>query len=265
MANNFSNDGRERALVGERHKFKSPNLSPKNDGEASGENNPGSGVTADDKDDTSPPPALASSTEKALNDIIEGTTAYREYIRLGGMPESNAQWTSQLATNHAEETRRAKSPPGTPPRSHELEEEGALLRATQAMAPPLRIPLDLRLTEEELRLRETRTVLERLSNVVADIVEDENLNAAVDLIKDKLDEDEASEQKDSENQSSSSEKDEASEDTLIDMTENVNEEGLFRPNFNAEHSFLKELEERSKFGLLDTLEDTHVAFRTILE
>jgi hypothetical protein len=76
-----------------------------------------------------------------------------------------------------------------------LEEEGPLLRATQTVAPPPRIPLDLRLTEEEFRLRETRTVLERLSNVVADIVEDENLNAAVDLIKDKLDEDEASEQK----------------------------------------------------------------------
>jgi hypothetical protein len=91
MASNFSNDGRERVLVSDRHKFKSPNLSPKNDREASGENNSGSGVTTDDEEYTSPPPALASSTEKVLNDIIEGTTAYREYIRSGGMPESNAQ------------------------------------------------------------------------------------------------------------------------------------------------------------------------------
>jgi hypothetical protein len=150
-----------------------------------------------------------------------------------------------------------------------LEEESALLRATQAIAPPPRIPLDFRLTEEELRLRDTRKTLERLTNVVADLVEDETMNSAVDLVANKLKEDEimlaaANKQKDGDNQSSSSEKDEASEDTLIDMTENVNEEGLFRLNFNAEQNFLKELEERSKFGLLDTLEDTHVAFRTLL-
>ncbi len=143
------------------------------------------------------------------------------------------------------------------------------MRATQAIAPPPRIPLDFRLTEEELRLRDTRKTLERLTNVVADLVEDETMNSAVDLVANKLKEDEimlaaANKQKDGDNQSSSSEKDEASEDTLIDMTENVNEEGLFRLNFNAEQNFLKELEERSKFGLLDTLEDTHVAFRTLL-
>ncbi len=120
------------------------------------------------------------------------------------------------------------------------------------MAPPLCIPLDLRLTEEELRLRETRKVLENLSNVVTNILDDEDMNAAVDLIKDKLDEDEASEQEDGEDQSSSSEDDEALEDTFIGMTE-------------EDENFLKELEERFKLGLLDTLEDTHVAFRTLLD
>jgi hypothetical protein len=78
------------------------------------------------------------------------------------------------------------------------------------------------------------------------------MNAAIDLIKDKLDEDEASDQKDSEDQSSSSEDDEASEDTFIGMTE-------------EDKKFLKKMEERSKLGLLDTLEDTHVAFRTLLD
>ena len=78
--------------------------------------------------DSSPPPALVCSTEKALKDIMEVSTALRESIRSGGIPE-NAQWTSHLAKNLAEGTRRAKSPPGTP-QSHELEEEEALLRAT---------------------------------------------------------------------------------------------------------------------------------------
>ncbi len=116
------------------------------------------------------------------------------------------------------------------------------------MAPPLRVPLDLRLTEEELCRREIESTLERLT----DLTEDENMNAAIDLIKDKLDEDEASEQKDSEDQSSSSEDDEASEDTFIGMSK-------------EDENFLKELEERSKLCLLDTLEDTHVAFRTLLD
>ncbi len=48
------------------------------------------------------------------------------------------------------------------------------------------------------------------------------------------------------------------------MTGNENEEEVFRPNFDAEQKFLNELEERSKLGLLDTLEDTNVAFRTLL-
>jgi hypothetical protein len=156
-----------------------------------------------------------------------------------------------LAKNLDEETRRTKSPPRTP-LFQELDDERTLLRATQSMAPPLCIPLDLRLTEEELRLRETRKVLENLSNVVTNILDDEDMNAAVDLIKDKLDEDEASEQEDGEDQSSSSEDDEALEDTFIGMTE-------------EDENFLKELEERFKLGLLDTLEDTHVAFRTLLD
>jgi hypothetical protein len=77
-------DGREWAFVSERHKFKSPNSPPKFDGEASGGNNPGSGVTTDDEDASSPPPALVCSTEKALNDIIEVPTAPRESIRSRG-------------------------------------------------------------------------------------------------------------------------------------------------------------------------------------
>jgi hypothetical protein len=56
----------------------------------------------------------------------------------------------------------------------------------------------------------------------------------------------------------------ASEQQHIDMTENENEEEVFRPNFDGEQNFLNELEERSKLGLLDTLEDTYVTFRTIL-
>ncbi len=90
MASNFSNDRRELVLVSERHRFKSPNSSPKFDGEASVGNNPGSGVTTDDEDDTSPPPALASSAEEIMDEIIEVSTALRESIRSGGIPE-NAQ------------------------------------------------------------------------------------------------------------------------------------------------------------------------------
>jgi hypothetical protein len=178
------------------------------------------------------------------------STSPRESIRSGGIPE-NAQWTFHLAKNLDEETRRTKSSPGTP-LFQELDDERTLLRATQAKAPPLRIPLDLRLTEEELCRREIAGTLERLSNVATDLTEDENMNATIDLIKDKLDEDEASNQKDSEDQSSSSEDDETSEDAFIGMTE-------------QDEQFLKELEERSKLGLFDTLEDTHVAFRTLLD
>jgi hypothetical protein len=156
-----------------------------------------------------------------------------------------------LAKNLDEKTRRTKSPPGTP-LFQELDDERTLLRATQAKAPPLRVPLDLRTTEEELCRREIESTLERLSNVATVLVEDVGINAVVDLVKDNLDEDEASEQKDGEDQSSSSEDDESSENAPIGMTE-------------QDENFLKELEERSKLGLLDTLEDTHVAFRTLLD
>jgi hypothetical protein len=54
-----------------------------------------------------------------------------------------------------------------------------------------------------------------------------------------------------------------SEQQLIDMTENANEE-VFRPNLDAEQNFLNELEERHKLGLLDTLDDTNVAFCILL-
>jgi hypothetical protein len=70
------------------------------------------------------------------------------------------------------------------------------------------------------------------------------------------------------NQSSSSEKDEAPSsptEQVIDVTDDVNEEELFHPNFDAEHNFLNELEERSKLGLFGNLEDTYVAFRTLLD
>jgi hypothetical protein len=56
----------------------------------------------------------------------------------------------------------------------------------------------------------------------------------------------------------------SSKEQVIDMTDNVNEEKSVRPNFDEEINFLHELEERHKLGLLDTLEDTYVAFRTIL-
>ncbi len=58
-----------------------------------------------------------------------------------------------------------KSSSGTP-QSRELEDEAALLRVAQANAPPSRIPLDLRMTEEELRLRAARRALELTSNSV---------------------------------------------------------------------------------------------------
>ena len=79
----------------------------------------------------------------------------------------------------AEGTRRTKSPPGTP-QSHEVEEERARLNATQSSAPPPRVPLDLRLTEEELRIRESRKALGRLTNLVSSVVNDESLKGTVD-------------------------------------------------------------------------------------
>ena len=137
-----------------------------------------------------------------MKNIVEVSTSFRESIRSGGIPE-NAQWTSHFARNLTEGTRRSKSPPGTP-QSHELDDERTLLRATQAKAPPLRVPLDLRLTEEELSRREAviadiesteieiESTLERLSNVGAVLAEILGTNAALDLIQNNIDEDEAS-------------------------------------------------------------------------
>ncbi len=212
-----------------------------------------------------------------LSEIIEVSTAFREVIRSGGSPEDNSQWTSHLAKNLADGQRREKSPIGTP-QSHQLEK-----RTAQGIAPPLRIPLDLRLTDEKLRLRAMRENLEKLSNVVANLVEDESMNAAVDLLKVKPNEDEVMQaaavlQKDGGNQSSSSGKEEADppnegqansdnalltafEQACIGLSEN---EEVCHPNLEAEEDFLNELENRSKLGLLDTLEDTYVAFRTLL-
>ena len=158
---------------------------------------------------------------------------------------------THLARNLDEETRRTKCPPGTP-RFQELDDERTLLRATQAMAPPLRIPLDLRLTEEELRRREMEKTLEKLSHVVADLVEDEDMNAAVEHIKDRLNNDEAAQtiagkQKDGEGQISSSGKEESSvpnegqsnpgyaplpvsDQQFIDTTGKENEEASFVPS-----------------------------------
>ncbi len=84
---------------------------------------------------------------KILDEIIEGSTAYREHIRFGGAPENNEQWLAHLAKNLAGEKRRTKSPPGTH-QSHELEEEKTLLKPTLSVDPPSRIPLEHRLTEE---------------------------------------------------------------------------------------------------------------------
>ena len=81
----------------------------------------GSFESTDDEDDSSPGPAIASSTDKVLREIIEVSTAVREVIRSGGSPQDNLQWSSHLAKNLAEGARRAKSsPPGTP-QSHELD------------------------------------------------------------------------------------------------------------------------------------------------
>ena len=126
IASNLFKDGRELTLVSERHKFKSPNSSPKKNEEASGENLPRSGVNArhgsfdstDDEDDSSSIPAVASSTEKGSKEIIDVSTTVREVIRKGGSSLDNLQWSSQLAKNLAEGERRTKSPPGTP-QSHE--------------------------------------------------------------------------------------------------------------------------------------------------
>jgi hypothetical protein len=159
--------------VSERHKFKTPSSSAKMNARH------GLCESTDEDDDPSPSPVHASSTEKILDEVIERTTAYREYIRSGGVPENNEQWTAHLAKNLAEETRRTKSPPRTR-QSHELEVEGALLRPTLPVDPPSRIPLELRLTEEELRLREARKALGRITSLVSSVMNDESLRVTVD-------------------------------------------------------------------------------------
>ncbi len=84
-----------------------------------------------------------------------------------------------MAKNLAEETRRTKSPSGTP-QSHELEEEKALLKPSLAGGPTPRIPLDLCLTEEELHRREASKALGRLTNLVSFVMSDESLKLTMD-------------------------------------------------------------------------------------
>jgi hypothetical protein len=264
--------------VSNRHDFNSPSSSPKRIGETSGGSSPRSGATT---------------------------------IRSGGIPEKNEQWTAQLAKNLAGDMRRSKSPPGTP-QSHELEDEGALVRPTQTGATSARIPLDFRLTEEELRLREARKALERIINVVANVMNVESLSSTVypkscalrDLNKNlqaisNVDDDlmtneeakasatlfnanlgtleSSSAAKPLVNRGEGTEEDRARwvsfmkerdpssrSEPVIDVTGETNEGESVRPNFEAEMNFLRELDERHKLGLLDSIEDTYVAFRTIL-
>ena len=212
--------------------------------------------STDEDDDSSPSPAHASSTEKILDEIIEDTTAYREYIRSGGVPENNEQWTAHLAKNLAEETRRTKSPPGTP-RSHELEEERALLRLTQAVVPPAHIPLDHRLADEELRRTEdqiARTLqanetLQALTNVDDDLMDDTEFDAAATRFNASVGTQESSSAaKPSVNRGEGTEEDKAKwsaflneggaspalTEPVLDMTGNEDEESVFRPNFEGE-------------------------------
>jgi hypothetical protein len=153
--------------VSKRHDFKMPSPSS-------------SSVTTDEEDEKSPSLDHASSTEKRLGETIEGTTAYREFIRSGGAPESNEQWLAHLAKNLAGDKRRTKSPPGTP-QSRELEEEKsseekAPAKPTLSVDPPARIPLELRLTEEELRLRKARKSLGRLTSLVSSVMSNTSLS-----------------------------------------------------------------------------------------
>ncbi len=159
--------------MSERHKFKTPSATAKTNGMH------GLYESTDEDDDSSPSPVHASSTEKILDEVIERTTAYREHIRSKGVPENNEQWTAHLAKNLAEGTRRTKYPPGTR-QSHELEVEDALLRPTLAADPPSRIPLELRLTEEELRLREAEKALGWITSLVSSIMNDESLRVTMD-------------------------------------------------------------------------------------
>jgi hypothetical protein len=280
----------------DRHKFKSFNLSLEGIGEPSGENFPrlemnakhGACVDTDDEDESSSPSSSSSNIAKIMTDTDAVSTAHKEStsIRSGGIPLDNAQWTSHLARNLAEGTRRTKSPPGTP-QSHELEEERARLNVTQSSVPPSRIPLDLRLTEEELRRREA-SKSSSIPNVDDDLMDGAEFNAAAGRFNDNTRESSASAMPSVNSGASTtedialytaflSEKKAALSPTnsVQDMTVNDGEEQLLLPqerirpiepiNIMAQEEFLKELEERSKLGLLDTLEDTRVAFRTILD
>jgi hypothetical protein len=283
--------------VSERHKFKAPSSSPKMNARH------GLYDSTDEGDDSSPTSAV-------------GTV--REVIRKGGSPLDNLQWSSQLAKNLAEEERNTKSPPGTP-QSHELEVEKVLLRPTLAAETPSRIPLEHRLTEEELRLREARKALGRLTSLVSSVANDESLSSSVDPmaralrglneslqvianvnddLMDDTEFDAAKARFNSVAQESSSaavpsvncgagtdedratwsaflNKDRAplaATGPVLDVTGNeeegnsssVSSPGVYRPDFDEDERLLTELEERSKLGLLDTLQDTRVAFQTLL-
>ena len=145
--------------VSNKHDFKVPSSSSSN-------------VTTDDEDDSAPASAV-------------GTV--KEVIRKGGSPIDNLQWSSQLAKNLAKEDTNKRSPPGTP-QSRELEGEKAPSKSALSVDPPARIPLDLRLTEEELhrraeeelRLREARESLGRLTSLVSSVMSIPSLRATVD-------------------------------------------------------------------------------------
>jgi hypothetical protein len=115
-------------------------------------------VTTDSEDDKSPAIDHAGSTERILGEIIEGTTAYREFIRSGGSPKNNEQWLAHLAKNLAGDERSTKCPPGTL-QSRELEEEKA---------------------HEELRLREARESLGKLTTLVSSVMSIPSLRVTVD-------------------------------------------------------------------------------------
>ena len=285
--------------VSNRHNFKVP--SPTS-----------SGITTDSEDDKSPSPDLSGRTEKILDEIIEGTSAYREFIRSGGSPKNNEQWLAHLAKNLAGDKRSTKCPPGTP-QSRELEEENAPAKPTLSVDPPARIPLDLRLTEEELRLREARASLGKLTSLVSSVMSNPSLRATVDPksiaindLNESLEriaqEPEASVMPSvimpSVNTGASTNEDRSrysaflkelkvaqtadsaivsrdsalmneqkASESVVDMTNNEeegDEEGNPPLGIHTEEDLLNELEKRFKDGLLDTLEDTLVAFQTLL-
>ncbi len=165
------------------HDFKSPSSSPKRIGETSGGSSPCSGSTT---------------------------------IRSGGIPENNEQWTAQLAKNLASDVRRSKSPPGTL-QSRELEEERAHEELNQVGEPSSRIPLDLRLTEEELRRR--AAVRPAIPNVDDDLLSDAEAKAAAALFNANL----------GTQESSTAAKPQVNRG-IIDMTDDANEGESLRPN-----------------------------------